>query len=295
MLSMTGYGVHSQTLRSKRATLEVSVEIRTVNSKFLDIAVRSPKAYMVFDVEVNRLVRTYFKRGRVDVHISRRVLEGVSREVSMNLDEASQILEGFRKVKRQLKLGDEVAFSDLMAVKDWIETHDAPINTQVEWGLLKKIIGRALEKVAHDRSQEGKAIERVIREHRREFEKVFEKVASKNDEVLERSRIRLKDKIRDFLGNQGFDPHRLEQEVSLLVARSDFQEEVDRIRHHLETFDRLMAEEGEQGRKLEFLVQELHREVNTLGSKCGDPSLTPLIIQLKTNIERIREQLQNSE
>ncbi len=295
MLSMTGFGAESKVFKFQKSSIEVSVEIKTVNSKFLDLSIRSPRGYQVFDSEIGKWVREKLKRGRVDISISRRVVDGKTNEIHLNLEEAAQIYQGLKKVHKNLGFKSDIAFSDLLSIRDWIDTHETQLNEKEEREFLRKVLSGALAKVLKSRKAEGEALDKMIRLHINKFVDIFEKIASRNDEILNVQRERIKERIKQLFGTEGLDSQRLEQEVALSVSRADFREEVDRIRHHLKTFEGIMKGDNEQGRALEFLVQELHREVNTLGSKCAEAKVTPLIIELKTCIERIREQLQNSE
>lgn len=295
MHSMTGFGAGNQIFKSKRGSLEISAEIRTVNAKFLDVSIRSPRSYMIFDSRISKLVREFFKRGRVDVNISSRVLEGQAQEIVINLSQAQAVFLGLNKVRAELKLRDEVQLKDMLALPDWIEAKDKSFESEEEWRFLEEVLRTALTKVASARSLEGQALEADIRGHRERFAAIFEKISVDVDPILRSLRDRLRDRVKELSTPGVLDPTRLEQEITLWIGRSDFREEIDRIRHHLKTFDEILREPREQGRKLEFLIQELHREVNTLGSKSADAMITVQIIELKTCIERIREQLQNSE
>jgi uncharacterized protein (TIGR00255 family) len=295
MLSMTGFGTATEVFKGRRGSLEISVEIRTVNSKFLDISIRSPRIYVPLDSEVSKFIRGFMKRGRVDVNISSRVLDGPAQEIIVNVPQATEVWKALEKVRHELGLKNSVELRDLLSIPDWIEQKDQPIDSKEEWTFIKTVLQSAIEKVLAARKSEGAALHQAITGHKKRFSEVFEKVASRGDAMIAELRERLRTRIKELHGNEGLDPDRLEQEITLWIARSDFREELDRVRLHLTTFDATMAENSEQGRKLEFLVQELHREVNTMGSKCVDAATTPNIIELKTCIERIREQLQNSE
>jgi uncharacterized protein (TIGR00255 family) len=295
LLSMTGYGNATECFKTSRGSLEVTAEIKTVNSKFLDLSIRSPRAYIQFDSEIGKLVRAKLKRGRVDVGLTARLTEGTSKEFNINRAQVGQIHAMFEKLRDELHLKDPIRLSDLLKLPDWIESRDAAINLEEEWNCVNKVVAAAILQVIESRTNEGRSLQQAIENHRDRFGEVLEKIARSHDSLLANLRVRTRERVASLFGNDGFDPHRLEQEIVLWVARSDFQEELDRIRHHLETFDEIVDTEGEVGRKFEFLVQELHREVNTLGSKCPDAAVTPLVIELKTCIERIREQIQNIE
>lgn len=295
LYSMTGFGSASKVFKGSRGEIEIGAEIRTVNSKYLDISTRSPRAYVSFDAEIGRLMRNHLRRGRVDISLSMRVLNGLAEDIAVNQEQAKTLFKALSSVHKTLKLEGGLTLSDLMKFPDWIASKEVHVDKEEEWEFIKKVLELALKQVLSAREKEGLALEEIIESQRDKFGEILEKIARMHESLLKNLRERTKERVKNLHGMDGFDPHRLEQEVVLWIARADFQEELDRIRHHLETFDKLTDSDGEVGRKLEFLVQELHREVNTLGSKCPDASVTPLIIELKSCIERIREQIQNIE
>jgi len=294
-MSMTGYGSSTQTYHGSRGSLEVGVDIKTVNSKYLDISIRSPRSYMDFDPEIQRFVRSRLKRGRIDVQITMKVLQGKARELILNLEQAASLKQAYERVSEKLELTGAVTLADLLKFPDWIQSEDSSIDAEEEWKFVRRSVEVALNELLSSRLEEGRSLEGVIVQHRKRFGEVFEKIVGEHDRLQAQLRDRSRERLKTLFASEGFDPHRLEQEIVLWVQRADFQEEMDRITHHLKTFDDLLQGEGEVGRKFEFLVQELHREVNTLGSKCPDASVTPQIIELKVCIERIREQIQNVE
>jgi uncharacterized protein (TIGR00255 family) len=293
--SMTGFGSASKVFKGSRGEIEITAEIKTVNSKYLDISPRSPRAYVSFDADIARWVRMHLKRGRVDISLSMRILEGIAEEIKVNIEQVKVLSTAFEEVRNKLNLESPITLNDLLKFPDWIASKEVQVNKEEEWEFVKKVLELAMKQVLSSREKEGKALEEIIESQRDKFGEILEKIARMHESLLKNLRERTKDRVKNLHGMDGFDPHRLEQEVVLWISRADFQEELDRIRHHLETFDKLTESDGEVGRKLEFLVQELHREVNTLGSKCPDASVTPLIIELKSCIERIREQIQNIE
>ncbi len=292
---MTGFGSSTQVFHGSRGSLEISIDIKTVNSKFVDISIRSPRCYMDFDPEIQKFIRERLKRGRVDVNVNLKMLKGQAREISVNMEQAQVLMSSYKKVAEELKMTAPITLSDLLKFPDWINTEDASIDVEEEWNFVKRCLEVSLSEVISSRLQEGRALDQVIRDHRARFGEIFLKITERHDGLQDQLKSRIRERVKQIHGAEGFDPQRLEQEIVLWVARSDFQEELDRIAQHLKTYDELLSNGGELGRKLEFLVQELHREVNTLGSKCPDATVTPLIIELKTHLERIREQIQNIE
>lgn len=292
---MTGYGLASEVVPCARGKLEISIEMKTVNSKFLDIHLRSPRPYVVFDSDISKLIRHYLKRGRVDVGVNVEVLEGRERDIYVNHTQASALYDGLEKVRKTLQIQSPITISDLLNQPDWLQKHDVEIDQKEEWSVLVPLLKRALEMLVKSRLAEGESLKVSIQNHRKTFEASFEKIRSRHDEMLSIVKQKAKDRVQQLFQGQSFDPVRLEQELVFWVSRSDFQEEIDRIVHHLQTFDSVMSAGVEVGRKLEFVLQELHREVNTLGTKCPDAASLPLIVDLKSCLERMREQIQNVE
>lgn len=292
---MTGYGIAQKQVLSKRGKLEFSVEVRTVNSKFLDLNLRSSRSYVVFDSMVSEKIRQRLKRGRVDFTLNARVLEGADREISANIPQARAVKAALEEVQKNLNLSGSVQLSDLLEFPEWIQSKDASVDQTEEWPLLETVVDEALSQCIASRRKEGEKLHSFIKKQKDDFTVGYQRIRSQADQFLKDLRLRAKERIQSLFDTQGFEPQRLEQEVALWTARSDVQEELDRLQHHLQTFDQMMTSDQEIGRRLEFVLQEIHREVNTLGTKCPDAKLTPVIIEMKTCLERIREQIQNVE
>lgn len=294
-LSMTGFGTSQGHFSLKRGKIELSVEIKTVNSKYLDLNVRLPRPYSAFDADIGALVRMHLKRGRVDLNINVRTLEGADREWQVNTAQADAVRKALQSVQSTLQLKGDVTLSDLMNFPEWLQSSDVPIDKATEWPAIETVVTDALSKVTGVRVEEGRSLYAAIYEHRRRFEEAFDSIRKQHDKFVDILRDRLRERVLTLHGKEGIDSIRLEQEITLWTAKSDVKEEVDRLNHHLNTFDQLMKEGREVGRKLEFVIQEMQREVNTLGTKCPDAKLMPVIIELKTCVERIKEQIQNVE
>jgi uncharacterized protein (TIGR00255 family) len=293
--SMTGFGSAAGSFKAKRGTLEISADVKTVNSKYLDINLRSSKQYISFDPAVAKFVRSRLKRGRVDVALSMKVVEGQAREVSINTAQAEAVHKALSDISAKLGMKDKVELEDMLRVPDWIESRDTELDLKEEWAFVEEVLTKALDQVIEARKNEGTSLKTVLQTHLENFKNAFSSIATDHEKILEDLRTRVRDRVEELYGKDGFDPQRLEQEIVLSISRSDFREEVDRIGHHLQTLNTLIESSGEVGRKVEFVLQELQREVNTLGTKCPDASVTPKVVELKTNIERMREQVLNVE
>lgn len=294
-VSMTGFGAAQHSFDLKRGKIQISVEIKSVNSKFLDLNLRSPRAYVIFDGNISKLVRQYLKRGRVDVTLTTHMLEGAEREVAVNISQAKVFYEGLEKVRKSLGVKTELSMAEVLEFPDFLQTKDVDVDEKEEWPLLEQVLRQALDKLVASRKFEGNGLHQIIADQKNKMSELYQSIRGKEDMTLASLRERLKERVKTLMGSTAYDPQRLEQEVTFWTAKSDFKEEMDRISQHFKSFDGLMAQSQEVGRKLDFLLQELHREVNTLGTKCSEAALTPTVIELKTCIERMREQIQNVE
>jgi len=290
---MTAYASQVESFQGSSGEIEISLEIKTVNSKFLDLQIRSPRIYNSLDQRIAKLIRSRLSRGRVDVFINRSVNEGRALEVNVNLEQARALREAYQKVLDDNQMLSAVQLSELLQMPDWLHTKEVRVDADEEYEHLQKLLHNTLDQIIFVREQEGEAMLEAISKHRQEFEKIYLQIAHQSSKLIKDLRDRLRQRVIELSGDNNLDPQRLEQEVVFWVARSDFQEEVDRINHHLKTFDSILEKGGELGRRIEFLLQEMHRELNTLGSKCVDPRQTSNIIELKALVERIREQIQN--
>lgn len=294
-MSMTGYGTASGTFKTKQGSLELHVEMRTVNSKYLDIHLRLPRHFVAQEAQVQKWIKSRLKRGRVDLQVQARMISGASREIVVNFPQVQELHKAYQSVMKRLNLRGEVQLSDLLVHPEWIDLKEPVEATKEEWAALSRGLDRALKQVLAARQREGKAIRDDIMEHVEVYARSFKSIRDQHDDLVDRLRKRTRERFMSLLGDASFDRQRLEHEISIWIARSDFREEIDRIDHHLESLRTWLKTKKEVGRQVEFVIQELQRETNTLGSKCADAQLTPVIVHLKTQIERIREQIQNVE
>lgn len=295
LLSMTAFGARSQLVPLKNQQLELSIEIKTLNSKFLDLQLRLPRVYGAFERNLAALIREQLIRGRVEVNVFRRVLEGPVQEIAVNLSQARALKEALSRVSEELQLSGEVSLQDLLVQPDWLQAKEASVDEAAEWPALQKLVSECLKQVVEVRKEEGQTLRGLIGEHQDQFSKLYQEIKNAHATSLEALRERWRIRLQELSQDQPLDPARREQEIAIWLARSDFQEEIDRIGHHLEVMAKLLKDGREVGRKLDFICQELHREVNTMGSKSDDKLLTQKVVEMKSFLEKIREQVQNIE
>lgn len=294
-LSMTGFGVAGETFETERGRIQMNLEVKTVNSKFLDSKIRLPKVYAAYEQRIQQVLKSKLKRGRVEVAFFVFLENGKSQEIIVNVEQAKAVQAGLAKVVNEVGLASQVTLQDMLSIPNWIEAQDVLMDEEEEWKRLEPVLLKALEKVIKAREEEGSAIMSSIKNHLKVYADSFNQLKAANDEILSAYRKRTQERIEEALQKTEVDKNRLEQEVTFWVARNDYREEIDRIDHHIKTFEDLFEQTTEAGRRMEFVSQELLRETNTLGSKCADPKFLPQIVEMKSSLERIREQALNVE
>ncbi len=289
--SMTGYG---RVEVSKNRT-SVVVEIRTVNSRYLEVNLRIPGSLSLRENEMKEIVRKSLSRGKINIAVT--IARGNDTETPLRINESAAkayhtLLTSLRK---SLKIRDEVTLDQLLKFPEVLEA-DGPVDLdEAEWTLTRQALTKALEGTARMRSKEGMELKKDVVARLKFIEKKVGDIdklgAARVPEEKERMRRRLAELIED---RSSIDEHRLELELAIYADKLDMTEECVRFRSHM-TFFRTTMEEESPGRKLNFLVQEMNREVNTMGSKANDATIAQTVVVVKEELEKIREQLQNIE
>ena len=291
MLSMTGYGRGEY----KVGGVELTVEIKTVNNRYLDVSVKSPRLFTAYDEKVRSLVREKMTRGHLDVFIS--LTDKRDKEKVLRLDEgaATAYVEAARKVKALFPdIADDLCVSGVLRFPDVIKNDDVAAADDELIFALESALKGALENLNVMREREGKKLALDMLSRVDTIEKIVEKVKSRAPAVAENYRIKLEEKLKKILTGVQIDEGRVLTEAALFADKSNIDEELTRLTSHISQF-REICTEHIVGRKLDFLVQEFNRESNTICSKSNDLEVTRLGLELKNEIEKIREQVQNVE
>lgn len=288
--SMTGYG--KGTASSELG--EVSIEIKTVNHRFRDISVRFPNGLNTFESTVRKEIEGIISRGKIDTFIG---FEAAIKEKSfeVNLPIARGYHQALTKLQNELSLKGDVTVAQMVSVKDVIKAKEI----ELDEGILKELIITALKEALLSlndmRKTEGSSLGNDIKKRLSIIYDASKRVESKQPELADHYMARLRKRINELTGETDLDEARLIQEVAMMADKSDVTEETVRLESHIKQFEELLITEGPVGRKLDFLIQEMNREVNTIGSKSGDSELSRCVVDMKAEIERIREQVQNVE
>ncbi|MEI8356664.1 MAG: YicC/YloC family endoribonuclease [Deltaproteobacteria bacterium] len=288
--SMTGYGKSESTYGRGRIT----VEIRSVNHRYGEISVRLPRNLTCFESEIKKAVADLLKRGKIEVFIQHDI-EMESSPVTVNLPLARAYHDAFAALKTELGLADEVTLSLIATQRDVLIASDSLLVDEALQDALFAAVGDAVDSIYSMRMREGEALLADLRKRREIVSFVTGKVAMRAPEVVAGYWQKLKERLARFELDSNLDPERLAQEVALMADRSDITEELVRLDSHFKQFDMALSLAEPVGRKLDFLLQEMGREINTIGSKANDAEITYLVVELKTEIEKIREQVQNIE
>lgn len=293
MHSMTGFG--QATAETPR--LRVTVTLRSVNHRYLDISLRLRDDERPLEPVVREGVGARLSRGRVEVSIEARpagedtVVTHVDEAVATAVAEAAASLVDAGKLSRGPTFGDLMRLSDAVRVE-----RPAVVWDEDALAVVGGALDRALDDLVGARAAEGKSLDRVLAEHVEALESLVDALRESAKGVPLAAAANLETRLRGLLeGTEGVDPSRLAQEVAILADRSDVREELDRLGSHLEHFRGLMKDDGAIGKKLDFLAQEIFRELNTTGAKCRDAGMTRLVLEGKSRCEQIREQVQNVE
>jgi len=288
---MTGFGRGETAGRGRVYT----VEVQSVNHRFLEARCRLPKRLAGLEPRFQRAVQQEFARGHFEVSVQEKDLDGRTRILKIDLALARQYVESLRTLQQEMHLPGQVTLELLAGQRELISVEESEETLEEVWAELEPALLAALEALATMRRQEGAALTQALRRHLDEIEGVLSRILGRTSDLVTAHRNRLRERVAELLDGRLPDPLRLEQEVALLAERGDVAEECDRLRSHLAQFRETLDQAGPQGRRLDFLLQEMNREANTIGSKAADASLAQDVVELKTAIERLREQVQNIE
>lgn len=291
--SMTGYGRAEAT--GDRTIL--TVECKSVNHRHLDVSLKLPRVAGGFESDARRLIQAAVQRGRVDVSVSVSAVEGVVlNPLTINLAQAKEYAEAARTLAEALELSDGPSLAWVMA-QSGVLTRDeqAPLSPEEAWPLLERALSAALAELVQRRETEGRALGQELASLGTGLTGHVDTVARRAPMAVERRAARLRERMQGMLAGAEIDQARLATEVAVWADKTDVSEELVRLRAHLTQLTALLAGGGPVGRTLDFLIQEIHREVNTIGSKADDLEISQAVIAAKATLEKMREQVQNLE
>ena len=289
---MTGFSRHE----NQNEDLTCKVEIRSTNNRFIDINVRLPKSLATLELPLKKMVKSRCARGSFDINIAvgKNSASDTALEVAANLSLATEYLNAFKKIQDDLGLKGEIDINTILAQRDVVKPELKKIEDSCE-----EIVMQTVEKTLNDlikmREEEGSNLEKDIINQISSIKALGKSISTRQSITVQQFQEKLKEKIKSLTAGIEIAPARIAQESALLADRCDVTEELVRLESHLEQFNKLVASHEPQGRKLEFLTQEINREVNTMGSKTIDLEVSKAVIEMKSCLEKTREQLANIE
>jgi len=290
--SMTGYGTAETELGGQMLRLE----IHSVNHRFSEIAVRLPRSLSHFEPPLRHLLTQSLGRGKITFSANWEGKgEETSRPVRIDTERARRYMDDLRRLKSALKLNGEIDLTTVLALPDVVVAGAEPTADEEAWVTIEAAARRAASDLVSMRETEGKALTKDFQQRLDRIEAMVKKAEERGASRPAEAKEKLLARLKPLLDGIDVDPQRLAQEVAFLAERLDVTEECVRLRAHLSQFRALLADPDPAGRKLNFLLQEMNREANTMGSKANDADLGALVIDLKDELEKIREQVQNVE
>lgn len=289
--SMTGYGRAVQTVGNR----EYTVEIRSVNNRYLDCNVKLPRAFSFAEDGVKQAVKAAVSRGKVDVFISVNVNGGTDTRITLNRPVLEGYLSAMEEMCRDYPVQNDISASTLARLPEVFLVEKPEEDEEELLEALLSVTAQALEAYNHMREVEGAAMEQDLRNRRETILGLVSQVEAGSPETVKEYRTRLETKMREVLESTTIDESRILTEAAIFADKIAVDEETVRLRSHLSQMDSMLSGGGAIGRKLDFLLQEMNREANTIGSKCSDVKLARIVVDIKAELEKIREQTQNIE
>ena len=289
--SMTGFG------RCEQVTdqYKISVEMKAVNHRYLDLGIRMPKKFSRFENAVRTFLKEYVKRGKVDLFISFEDYTESELCVRYNQRLAEEYVDCFKKMEEAFGLPNDMTVSALARLPEVLTMEQVPEDEERLWEILSGALKEAAENLVHSREAEGEHLRQDLLEKLNYMEGLVAFIKERAPVILKEYRARLEDKVKELLDGSSIDEGRIAAEVVIYADKICVDEETVRLRSHIDSTKRELMQGENVGRKLDFIAQEMNREANTILSKSSDPAISDQAIALKTEIEKIREQIQNIE
>lgn len=289
--SMTGYGRGQEVLDG----LSVTVEIKSVNHRFFEYSCRLPRVYGFIDDKLKNYLQQRISRGKVDVFVQIDALESAGSEVQVNEGLAENYLVVLREMAQKYGLREDVSVTTLSRYPDVLTVRQVAVDEDTVWNAVQKVTDIALEQFVAMREREGERLREDVLSRGRTILSAVAVIEERSPQTVREHMEKVEARMRELLDGAAVDEGRLLTEAAIYADKIAVAEETVRLRSHIDQLGVLLSGDEAVGRKLDFLVQEINRETNTIGSKCSDLELTRIVVDIKAEIEKIREQIQNIE
>jgi len=288
--SMTGFGKGT----AADVENEIRIEVKTLNNRYLDINTRIPKDLSFLEEDIRNEVKRQIRRGRVELYLTYAQSEGASAQVTVNHGLLGQYVRAFSEMQKRHGIEADLTASAMVSLPDVIQLQHGDADEEAIGSLARQALKGAVEGLIQMRVREGENLAKDIGERAGSLLGMLDAVKERSPEVVKEYQEKLENRIQELTKDTAaLDETRLESEVAYMADRCDIAEEITRLESHLSEIGKLLKTDGTVGRKLDFLIQEINREINTIGSKSSDLTITRLVVDMKSEAERIREQVQN--
>lgn len=292
-ISMTGFGRGE----GKSERYSFVAEVRTVNNRYLDMSIKMPRKVLFLEDWVRQECKKYIRRGRLEMYIKMDTENVSDSEVSLDLNLAKSYFEVLKQIGAEFHVKDDISVVNIARFPEVVKSSEAELDTDQIMEALQTAIAEAMQKLLGMREKEGRQLEQDILMRTKILEGTMQELRSHAAEIEGEYRSRIRARIAEILQHQGYeaDEQRIVQEAAVYAEKSNVTEEIVRFETHIRQLAETLQKGENIGRKLDFIIQEMNREVNTIGSKSSDIHITSLVVELKSEIEKIREQVQNIE
>lgn len=288
---MTGYGRSEQIVDGRAVT----VEIKSVNHRYFEFSCRTTRGYSFLEEKLKSFLQGRITRGKVDAYISVEALESAQTQVLVNHSLAEGYVQALRELAERYGLRDDISVSTVSRYSDIFSVHKAPEDEEAVWNSVQQAAEEALKNFLAMREAEGERLRADVLSRAGTIMKLVDEIETRSPQTVAEYQERLRQKIQELLGDNTVDEQRLLTETAIFADKVAVAEETVRLRSHFRQMEEMMKTDAPIGRKLDFLVQEMNREANTIGSKAVDSKIAYLVVDIKAEIEKIREQIQNIE
>ncbi len=289
--SMTGFGRAQEVLHGR----EITVEVRSVNSRYFEYQSRLPRSMMFLDDRLKKTVSQYVSRGKVELYIGVQTIDGGEMQISPNLSVAQGYYDALNAVAQHLKIENDIKVHHVTRFSDVLVLQRNEVDESELAEDVVSVLKSAMETYNAMRMQEGEKLVCDVNQRLESLEEMLGKVEEDSAGRMQRYIQRLEERLREVLADTSIEESRILSEAAIFADKTSVDEETVRLHSHLAQYKEIITTGGTIGRKLDFLTQELNREVNTIGSKCQEVSITRLVVDMKSEVEKIREQIQNLE
>lgn len=291
-MSMTGYGKGED----ENELYRFKIEIKSVNHRYIDINVKLPRQINYLEEVIKKETKEYLFRGKIDIYINLEYLNESQTDIEIDENLAKSYYNALTELKDNLNLKDEISLDNIVNIPDIIKTKRREIDEENILGVLKNALNISLKNISSMREKEGIELKNDILLKLINIKEYVKVIEDRSPTVVIEYKTKLNDRINELIENDTIlDKDRLNNEVAFFADKASIDEEIVRLNSHIKQLELILKEEGSIGRKLDFLIQEFNREINTIGSKSSDTIITSHVVELKSEIEKIREQIQNIE